>query len=148
MEAVMRTLALAARILRQMRRDHRTLALMLFAPLIVLSLMYLVFDSGEQPARIAVFNAPADYIESLSRSNARPARMGEAAAMEALREGDVAAALTVRSGKLRIYADGAAPGKAQRALSMAEGAWASGQAATRSGAGAEVVYVYGYADMS
>ncbi|MDR1604857.1 MAG: ABC transporter permease [Gracilibacteraceae bacterium] len=144
----MRTAALAARILKQMRRDRRTLALMLFAPLIVLSLMYIVLAGDEQPARLAVFNLPADYIENLSRSNAQPVRMDEAAAMAALREGDVAAVLTVRSGKLYIYADGASPGKAGKALSLAESAWAYAQPAAPGGANTEVVYVYGYADMS
>ena len=61
----MRMFALARRILLQMRRDRRTLGLMLLAPLVVLSLMYLVLDTDEQPVRIAVVHVPADYVERL-----------------------------------------------------------------------------------
>ncbi|MDR2771309.1 MAG: ABC transporter permease, partial [Clostridiales Family XIII bacterium] len=70
----MRVFALALRILRQMRRDRRTLALMLFAPLIVLSLMYLVLDTGDPAVRIALVHVPADYAERLDRFHAEARR--------------------------------------------------------------------------
>ena len=41
------TLATAARVLRQLRRDHRTLALILLVPALLLTLFKFVFDSQE-----------------------------------------------------------------------------------------------------
>ena len=42
----MRALATAARVLRQLRRDHRTVALLLVVPLLLLTLLRYVFDSN------------------------------------------------------------------------------------------------------
>ena len=52
-----RTLATARRVLQQLRGDHRTLALLLLVPLVLLTLLRYVFD--EQPAvfdRIGTFD--------------------------------------------------------------------------------------------
>ena len=46
------TLAVAARVLRQLRRDPRTIALMLVVPLALLTLLWWMFDGDE-----AVFNS-------------------------------------------------------------------------------------------
>jgi ABC-2 type transport system permease protein len=44
----MRTLATARRVLTQLRRDHRTLALLLVVPLVLLTLLRYVYDSSPQ----------------------------------------------------------------------------------------------------
>jgi ABC-2 type transport system permease protein len=49
------TLAVAARVLTQLRRDHRTLALLLVMPCVVLALLWWMFDGG--PARGVGFSA-------------------------------------------------------------------------------------------
>ncbi|MDR3295439.1 MAG: ABC transporter permease [Clostridiales Family XIII bacterium] len=143
----MRVLALARRILQQMRRDRRTLALMLIGPLLVLALMYLILDTDEQPVRIAVVQAPADYIERLDRANVVTARYGEADARQALRDGEVTAAVYMQSGKLHIAVDGANPVKVQQALAALENARFKEQSA-RPDLKSEVTYIYGYAGLS
>ena len=40
------TLAVAARVLTQLRRDHRTLALLLVMPCVILALLWWMFDGG------------------------------------------------------------------------------------------------------
>ncbi|GIP22453.1 ABC transporter permease [Paenibacillus sp. J22TS3] len=52
----MRTWAVVIRILRQFRRDKRTLALMLIAPLFVLTLMNLVFNGKEYKPNLGLLN--------------------------------------------------------------------------------------------
>ena len=49
------TLAVAARVLTQLRRDHRTLALLLVMPCVVLALLWWMFDGG--PGRGVGFSA-------------------------------------------------------------------------------------------
>jgi ABC-2 type transport system permease protein len=51
-----RTLAVTRRILIQFRRDHRTLALVFVAPLIILGLLYLLMSSGGQTPAMAIVN--------------------------------------------------------------------------------------------
>ena len=61
----MRVFALVTRIFQQMRRDKRTLALLFLAPLLILSLMYFIFDSDETDLTLVVSNANSQLIEKL-----------------------------------------------------------------------------------
>jgi ABC-2 type transport system permease protein len=140
--------ALARRILLQMRRDRRTLGLMLLAPLVVLSLMYLVLDTDEQPVRIAVVHVPADYVERLEFFHVETLRLYDAAdARTRLRAGEITASVTMRSGRLYVETDGTKPAKANRALAALEGARAEGRA-DRPDLKTVVDYVYGYEEFS
>ena len=80
----MRTRALARRILHQMRRDRRTLALMFFAPILLLSLVFLLLNSTTATVRIAVVSAPEAYVERLYENNIIPVRMEAGEARRAL----------------------------------------------------------------
>jgi len=59
----MRIGAIITRIIQQMKRDRRTLALLFLAPLLVLSLMYFIFNSNEVSVTLVVSNAPAPLID-------------------------------------------------------------------------------------
>jgi len=61
----MRIGAIVTRIMQQMKRDKRTLALLFIAPLIILSLMYFIFNSNEPEMTLVVSNGPAPLIEKL-----------------------------------------------------------------------------------
>ena len=63
----MRISAIITRIIQQMKRDRRTLALLFLAPLLVLSLMYFIFNSNEASVTLVVSNAPAPLIDKLKR---------------------------------------------------------------------------------
>lgn len=140
-----RLLAITARILAQLRRDHRTLLLMFVAPLVILSLLaYLVRGPGQRP-RVAVVNHDLGPLGALVASQVAAqggaldlqTQTGEEA-VEALREGRVAAvvvlppsfsarALGERVLALEISLDGSVPGLGdtlQRAfdLALVEGA--------------------------
>lgn len=64
----MRMGAIVTRIIQQMKRDKRTLALLFFAPLLVLSLMYFIFNSNEATITLVVSDAPAPLIEKLKNA--------------------------------------------------------------------------------
>ncbi|WP_433596053.1 ABC transporter permease [Lysinibacillus xylanilyticus] len=65
----MRIGAIVTRIMQQMIRDKRTLALLFLAPLLVLSLMYFVFNSNEPEMTLVVSNGPASIIEKLEEAD-------------------------------------------------------------------------------
>nr|WP_295974785.1 ABC transporter permease [uncultured Bacillus sp.] len=60
-----RTLSLVKRITRQMLRDKRTLALMMVAPLLILTLMHFLFTLDSPKQRIGVTGADEPLIERL-----------------------------------------------------------------------------------
>ena len=66
----MRIKALVIRILRQIIRDKRTLALLIFAPILVLSMLYLVFDGEDYTPTIGIVNIPEPLQNQLKLENA------------------------------------------------------------------------------
>ena len=67
------TFAVAGRVLTQIRRDHRTLALMFVAPIVIMALLgWVIRDQGPTETRVAIINnggVPGEVIR---------ARIGEA----------------------------------------------------------------------
>lgn len=61
----MRTLALIKRIMLQLLRDKRTMALLFFAPLIVLTLMYFFFNGESEDPRLAVVGASEPLLTAM-----------------------------------------------------------------------------------
>ncbi|WP_042479058.1 ABC transporter permease [Bacillus ndiopicus] len=61
----MRIGAIVTRIIQQMRRDRRTLALLFFAPLLVLTLMSFIFNSNEANLTLVISNGTPPLIEKL-----------------------------------------------------------------------------------
>ena len=62
----MRIKARTLRILTQIRHDKRTLALILIAPLIILSLVYFILTSGTSTYNIGIISAPDAYVTALT----------------------------------------------------------------------------------
>ncbi|MDQ0216647.1 ABC-2 type transport system permease protein [Oikeobacillus pervagus] len=65
----MRTTALVRRIIQQIFRDKRTLALLFIAPLFILTLMYLVFNGETVEPTIGVENVNQQTVDQLEKSN-------------------------------------------------------------------------------
>ncbi len=59
---------LAFRIVDQLRHDKRTMALILFAPIIVLFLVHSILTSEDTTYKIGIISAPEDYIEQLTQN--------------------------------------------------------------------------------
>lgn len=62
-------MALVTRIIRQMRRDKRTLALLFLAPLLILTLMYFIFDSEASDLKIVVTGSNETLVTALKQAN-------------------------------------------------------------------------------
>jgi ABC-2 type transport system permease protein len=65
----MRITALVKRIVLQLVRDKRTLALLFVAPLLILTLMHFLFTSNEVPSTLGVIGASNEVIERLEEQN-------------------------------------------------------------------------------
>ena len=65
----MRTWALIKRICQEMLRDKRTLALLFLAPLLILSLMYFIFNGNSVDPKLAVVNIDNSIVNALDKAN-------------------------------------------------------------------------------
>ena len=142
----MRVKALAIRILNQLRHDRRTLALMLFAPIILLTFVYFILGDSVPNVNVAIINAPAGFEDKLEEQNIRSMRCEENEARQALAKGEVIASISIVGGKSYIEVDGSNPTKAKIALAGLEQAKASVML-SRPDLKSEISYLYGQEDL-
>ena len=96
-----RIIALTVRIASQLRRDRRTLALMIIAPILILSLLAYIYRGATHHATLAVVNQgtsplATQLIESLKQDGALTVKeMDSTSAQHAIDRGDVDASLTL-----------------------------------------------------
>lgn len=143
----MKVRALTFRILNQLRHDRRTLALMFFAPMMVLTLLYFILGSSNYAPTVAVINAPVNYVNNLEDNNVIVVRYNQSEAGVALEQGEVVATLNMVNGKSYIELDASNPSKAKAVLTALEMAKIK-TANARPDLMSEVKYVYGYEDLS
>ncbi|MGM9795920.1 MAG: ABC transporter permease [Candidatus Aphodosoma sp.] len=60
--------ALIIRVLRQLKNDPRTLALMFFAPLLMMGLIYLLLGDTEYNPKVGIVNMPEEFSEILAEN--------------------------------------------------------------------------------
>ncbi|NLB53472.1 MAG: ABC transporter permease [Syntrophomonadaceae bacterium] len=141
----MRVRALAMRIINQLRHDKRTLALMIFAPLLMLTLVYFIFVGGSDQFTVGVINAPVDYVNNLDTNNIIALHYDESEAKRALEEGEIIASINIVSGKSYIEVDASNSTEAKLAIAALEAAKMKTMA-LRPDLKSEINYVYGYED--
>ncbi|WP_123040217.1 ABC transporter permease [Cohnella candidum] len=106
----MRTRALALRIIRQFVRDRRTLALLLLAPLLVLTLMHFVFNGNQVKPDIGTVGLPTALAGRIDPNAANVTSYPDAASAEqALRDGKLDAVFSLSDGKPSIRMEGSDP---------------------------------------
>lgn len=101
--------ALIIRILRQFKRDKRSLGLMLLAPLLVITLMWLVFDGDRVEPHIAVVDMNETLMQGLEDQDAVISDMGKEEAEDAIQGQEVDAILSIGNGKLDLLLEGSDP---------------------------------------
>ncbi|MBY0013592.1 ABC transporter permease [Paenibacillus typhae] len=115
----MKIRAITLRILRQFIHDKRTMALMFIAPLLVLSLMSLVFNGDAYKPTIGVTGGAAVFASALEAQDAAvtdftTAEQGKAA----LKDGDIDALITLEGTSPAVKLEGSNP-TANRAVLLA-----------------------------
>lgn len=111
----MRILAIVIRILRQFWHDKRTLALMFFAPMLILWMLYLVFNGDTYVPKIGTVDLPQNVEEQLKEeANVTPYSYDEG--MKALEEQKIDALLFMKDTTLHVTLEGSDPSKNQAVL--------------------------------
>ncbi|TCT14557.1 ABC-2 type transport system permease protein [Natranaerovirga pectinivora] len=95
--------SLIKRIIKQVKNDKRSLALMLFAPLMILTLINLLLGDTSYTPKIAIVEGPAAIIEALSGKDTNIAVIGENINKEEfLKKGNADAILTIDKEGIQI----------------------------------------------
>lgn len=105
----MRIRALVIRILRQFWHDKRTLALMIVAPMLVLTLMSLVFNGDTYKPALSVNGLPEPLIQKLEQQGAVVHRYTPEEAEKALTEAQIDAIVTLQAGVPAVKLEGSDP---------------------------------------
>ncbi|WP_239616611.1 ABC transporter permease [Cohnella mopanensis] len=143
----MRTSALIKRIGQQMLRDKRTLALLFVAPLLILTLMYFIFNGngdGENP-KLGLVNIMAPVAEALKQGNIDIVDVNGVTS-EVIKENKLEGILGLVDGKLTLLLENSDPSQAKALLMKINKSVASlAQNATGSSLpiSIETDYVYG-----
>ncbi|MCA1022318.1 ABC transporter permease [Halobacillus litoralis] len=105
----MNTAAVVKRILKQFHRDKRSVALMVAAPLLVLTLMWLVLDTETSAVKLAAVDVPAQVVESIETEGITVTVMDEAEAEEKLNEAEIGGMLQWEDGAPFVILEGSDP---------------------------------------
>ncbi|WP_282035099.1 ABC transporter permease [Metabacillus indicus] len=139
----MRVMAIVIRIIQQFFRDKRTLALMLVAPLFILTLMHFIFDSEAYMPKIGVYGAPEQLVAALEKNGAVVEKFSKNAGKDHIEEKDLDAFLAVDQGKQEILVEGSDPSVTRAVLGLIQ---KSAQPVPQGKA--DISYVHGSEEMS
>jgi len=139
----MRVKAVMIRILLQLKHDKRSVLLMIFAPIMVLTLMAFVFNGSTYNPKIGIVNAPLNFVTSLENANAKVIRYDESSSHEALISSQVDAIINFKNGVPHIKLEGSDPSKSKAVIMLVQSAMQKPTVATKT----DITYLYGYKDM-
>ncbi|RHW40268.1 ABC transporter permease [Neobacillus notoginsengisoli] len=106
----MRIQALVIRILRQFLRDKRTMALMILAPILILTMLNLVFNGRDYIPKVGLVDFPAQVKEQLNLDDAKVKDYTSTTdAEKALKTGKLDGYLTLKENKPSITLEGSDP---------------------------------------
>lgn len=105
----MRMLSLAKRLIKQIVRDRRTVALLFIAPLFILWLLSLVFTTSDAKTTIDAIRAPSVVLDKLRETGATVAEVSLADGKERLSAGVTDAYLEFALPKVNLVLEGSDP---------------------------------------
>jgi ABC-2 type transport system permease protein len=142
-----RVRAVARRIVAQFRHDRRSLALLIVAPLVVLTLVGALWGgSATNAQRVIVVAGAAAFAEPLRAAGLDVRSLPEAEAREELRAGRADAVLTAGTGRPKVIVEGSDPTRTGGTIGALQATIlraAAGQGAPQP----EVEYLYGGPDL-
>jgi ABC-2 type transport system permease protein len=105
----MRVLSIAKRLIKQLRGDMRSIALMFVAPVFVMYLLSAILTSGATTPNIDVISAPDDYVTKLQGLANVNKVNNEEIALKNLKDKSIDAYMIFNGNKLTITLEGADP---------------------------------------
>ncbi|WP_379130764.1 ABC transporter permease [Paenibacillus sp. sgz500958] len=144
----MRIRAITLRILQQFIHDKRTMALMFIAPLLVLSLMSLVFNGNAYEPNIGVSGGAAKLTASLESYDANVTDYSTAElGSKALQNGDIDALITMDGVSPKVLLEGSNPTANRAVMQTLEQASQDLIPSSQGKVQPVIDYLYGSADM-
>ena len=99
----MRTMAIVKRVFKQMLRDKRTLALMFLAPLLIMTLMYFLFQNNTtQVASLGVHHVDQSVVNVIDTKNVTIHHYDSSQARKMIKQHDLDGYLNQKNGQLTI----------------------------------------------
>ncbi|WP_082232381.1 ABC transporter permease [Halobacillus massiliensis] len=105
----MNTWTVMSRILSQFRRDKRSMALMIMAPILVLTLMWLVLNGKQEKFHIAAVNVPDSIVEQINNDDLVLTRMSKKDAEKSLSNQSIEAVFEWKKERPVITVEGSDP---------------------------------------
>lgn len=121
----MKVSALARRIISQIRHDKRTLGLVLIAPLLILTVIFYIFNSSDNALSIGLVDAPqgvVERLESLEDVDVTVLELTSAEARQAVVDEKVVVALDLSGDVPKAYLDASDASKTTRVLGLVQSA--------------------------
>ena len=140
----LRISAFVLRIIRQVVRDKRTLALILLAPLLILTMLWLVFDSDAYQPKIGIVYQQPGHQEIFKDSDLKTFK-SEKSAMHSLKNGDLDGYLLF-SAKPNLVLEGSDPTRNQSVMKEIKDILSSANPAANAPK-MSIDYLYGSKDM-
>ncbi|WKA59192.1 ABC transporter permease [Planococcus shenhongbingii] len=141
----MRILALVRRIIKQMLRDKRTLALLFFAPLVVLTLMYFFFNGNTVNPELAAVGINEPFTAALEERGVIVIPY-EKAVEETVVEDDLDGLLTLDNGRLTLILLNDDPTLAKNLLAQTSQTVLLATGQNQATPQLETAYIYGGSD--
>ncbi|KOA19122.1 inner membrane transport permease YbhR [Clostridium homopropionicum DSM 5847] len=111
----MRTKALVSRICQQMLRDKRTLGLLFIAPLLILTLMYFIFNGNAVDPKLGIVNVSKSVTEALEKNDINIIEYKEAN-NDVIISDNLDGLLRVEDNKLKLTLQNSDPSKSKALL--------------------------------
>ncbi|WP_165996614.1 ABC transporter permease [Bacillus sp. Cs-700] len=139
----MRIFAVVIRILKQFISDKRTMALMIVAPIIILTMLSLVFNGEDLELKLGVRNTPESIVEQLEKhASVKPIASDEA--IEPTLKKDYDAVIDFGNGSKKLYLEGSNPSINRAVINMVQ----SSSMVKNQEMDLEVSYLFGSNNMS
>lgn len=143
----MRVFALTQRILRQIVRDKRTMGLLIVAPILVLTMLHLVFNGGDYTPKIGFVDVPDAVMEQMDLDGANVTTYSEEKSAKAdLAEQTIDGYLTLKNNEPTVVLEGSDPSVAGATMKWLQQAMPAGQENANSPQ-LEIDYLHGSSDM-
>ncbi|WP_340002831.1 ABC transporter permease [Oceanobacillus sp. FSL K6-0127] len=144
----MRVIALTKRILQQLIRDKRTLGLLIFAPILVLTMLHLVFNGDDYVPKVGLVEIPEAIIDQIDTTDAEVTiYTNENDAQQAVHSEEIDGYILLDDATTSaVFLEGSDPSVNSATLRWIQSAFSSLQQG-ESAAQFEIDYLYGSSDM-
>ncbi len=141
----MRIIAVVLRILRQFVRDKRTMALMIVAPVLILTMLSLVFNGEDLELKIGTVDVPDQLVQRLEQDTVNISVVDPNEQIDQLvKDEGFDAIIDFSSERKTLYLEGSDPTVNRAVLELVKGSQASGSTE----GDLTVTYTYGSSDMT